>query len=129
MTMTPKQIGERLLAIRNEIVGKFGEQPYICPTLDVQDDGTCRIILWRGNSSSIGTAESETFEGTLDGADKIIAALPSKAEQAKLDFQRDLGNLIDKGHEIGVEVEFMNPLTATMKALSENIITDQRTTK
>ena len=129
MTMTPKQIGERLLAITAALVDKIEEQPWIPPVVKVDDDGMCAIALYRDYSNgnyTLGTVSDETFEGVLDKAAEFIANLPSKSDMAKADFQKDLAKLIDKGSEIGIEVEFMNPLTAAMKALSENIITDQR---
>lgn len=67
----------------------------------------------------------ERFDVVLAEAVSFIEELPS-AEQAKLhDFMGQLGKLIDNGKLVGIEVEFMNPLVATMKRLSENIITYQ----
>lgn len=65
-------------------------------------------------------------EKIFEEADAFIATLPS-AEEAKLrQFMGALANVIDLGKSNGIEVEFMNPLAATMKKLSENILTDQR---
>ena len=62
----------------------------------------------------------------LDKAAAFIAKQPN-AEQAKLqDFMAALGSVIDIGRKHNIEVEFLNPLVATMKTLSENVITDQR---
>lgn len=62
----------------------------------------------------------------FEKAEQIIAALPS-AEEAKLkQFMGALANVIDLGKSNGIELEFMNPLAATMKKLSDNILTDQR---
>jgi hypothetical protein len=62
----------------------------------------------------------------FDKAAAFIAKQPN-AEQAKLqDFMAALGSVIDIGRQHNIEVEFLNPLVATMKTLSENVITDQR---
>jgi len=62
----------------------------------------------------------------LTKAAAFIAEQPD-AEQAKLkDFMAALGSVIDIGRQHNIEVEFLNPLVATMKTLSENVITDQR---
>ena len=54
-----------------------------------------------------------------------IDELPS-IEDAKRDaFIASIGKLIDQGREIGVEVDFLNPLTEMMKKLSSNAITHQ----
>lgn len=68
----------------------------------------------------------KTPEKLFEEAGAFIDTLPS-AEEAKLrQFMGALANVIDLGKSNGIEVEFMNPLAATMKKLSENILTDQR---
>lgn len=62
----------------------------------------------------------------LDDADLFIANLPSRKEAQFQEFMTALGGVIDLGKSNGIEVEFLNPLSATMKKLSENALTDQR---
>jgi hypothetical protein len=62
----------------------------------------------------------------LDAADAIIAALPSPEEARRNEFMSALGKVIDLGRENGIDLEYLNPLSATMKRLSENALTDQR---
>lgn len=62
----------------------------------------------------------------LDEADAFVAAMPSPEQARMNDFMVALGSVIDLGRETNIEVEFVNPLIATMKRLSENVITDQR---
>lgn len=38
---------------------------------------------------------------------------------------KDLGRHIDKGREIGIETEFLNPLAETMQRLSKNAIASE----
>lgn len=68
-------------------------------------------------------------EGTilerLDAADAFIAALPGREEVKFKEFMVALGGVIDLGKDNGIEVEFLNPLRATMKKLSENALTFQ----
>jgi hypothetical protein len=61
----------------------------------------------------------------LDAAEKFIADLPSKEETKFKEFMGALGAVIDLGKANDIEVEFMNPLVATMKKLSENALTHQ----
>lgn len=74
---------------------------------------------------------SQVFRGdkpaeVIANAHAFIAALP-EAEVAKFrEFMGALGNVIDLGRTNGIEVDFINPLTETMKRLSENALTDQR---
>ena len=65
------------------------------------------------------------IEALLLEAERHIANLPS-IEDAKRDaFIAAVGRLIDQGKEIGVEVDFLNPLTALMDKLSTNILTKE----
>lgn len=78
----------------------------------------------------LGNDKYEFMSGPLDEvlgkASEFIATQPD-AEQAKLnDFMAALGSVIDIGKQHGIEADYLNPLVASMKKLSENIITDQR---
>ena len=69
-------------------------------------------------------------EGTigemLAAAGAFIEQLPDAKENKFREFMSALGGVIDLGRENDIEVEFLNPLVATMKQLSENALTDQR---
>lgn len=68
----------------------------------------------------------DSFEDVLTKTEAFIAELPS-ADQAKLHrFMGELGRLIDAGKSSGIDVEYLNPLIASMKRLSENVITHKR---
>ena len=62
----------------------------------------------------------------LAAAAAFIEAQPDAEEVKFNEFMGALGGVIDLGKENGIEVEFLNPLVATMKQLSENALTDQR---
>ena len=69
----------------------------------------------------------KVFTGTADQALEkalaFIAELPD-AKTARLHaFMAKLGAVIDDGRALGVDVEFINPLTDTMKRLAKNAIT------
>lgn len=55
-----------------------------------------------------------------------IDAIPSKEELEHRAFMAQLGRLIDKGREVGVDVDFLNPLTAMMEKLATNALEDKR---
>jgi len=57
--------------------------------------------------------------------DDHIDALISVREAKKNEFIAAMGRLIDKGREIDIDVEYMNPLTEMMGKLSTNIITKE----
>ena len=74
-------------------------------------------------------AAGNTIPDQIADARAWIADLPTPEERATREFQAALGSLIDLGRENGIAVDFLNPLTAMAKSLSENAITDQRVTK
>ena len=65
------------------------------------------------------------FEGLIADTEDYINGLKSVAVIKRDAFVASVGRLIDQGREIGVEVEFLNPLTTMMDKLSSNIITKQ----
>jgi hypothetical protein len=78
----------------------------------------------------LGNGKYKFFRGdigaALSEAAAFIADQPD-AETTKLaDFMAALGSVIDIGRQHGIDAEYLNPLTASMKKLSENVITDQR---
>ena len=87
-------------------------------------------MSWTDKSTTYGEAYhvevADTPFEALEKAAAFVAAQPTP-EQARLnEFLRSLGKVIDLGRANNIEVEFLNPLVATMKTLSENVITDQR---
>ena len=71
----------------------------------------------------------ETVGEAIEIARAIIAKMPDATTRQMQTFMAALGKVIDLGRDNSIDVDFLNPLTATMKALSENIITDQREAK
>lgn len=61
----------------------------------------------------------------INDAFALIEAMPSAEEAKRQQFMASLAKVIDLGRENGIEVDFLNPLTETMKRLSENAITYQ----
>lgn len=68
----------------------------------------------------------DTPDDAFTMASAYVDELPTADEVRMRQFMGALANVIDLGKTNGVEVEFLNPLQATMKKLSENILTDQR---
>lgn len=84
---------------------------------------------WDDPNMTYGRTEitrDEDISVAIDEAFELIASLPSLEDRKREQFLTALGRVIDLGRENGIEVDFINPLTATMKRLSENVITHQR---
>lgn len=71
-------------------------------------------------------SRGDTPKEIFDAATKMVKLLPSKEGRNKQVFMAELASVIDKGKDLGIDVEFLNPLIEQMRALSENIITDKR---
>lgn len=69
-----------------------------------------------------GESPQDVFEETK----AFVMALPNKKDLNKQAFMAELATVIDKGKDLGIDVEFLNPLVEQMRSLSENIITDTR---
>jgi hypothetical protein len=55
-----------------------------------------------------------------------VDAIPTAEEREHQAFMNQLGRLIDKGRDVGIEVDFLNPLTTIMKKLASNALEDKR---
>lgn len=92
------------------------------------------LLAWKPFSARDDVYVSDTYEwirGGTEGeilakADAFIAALPDAEQHRRQEFLTALGNVIDLGRQHNIDVEYVNPLVASMKKLSENVITDQR---
>ena len=62
----------------------------------------------------------------LQEAHAWIDAIPTAEQRAHDAFTKSLGRLIDQGRDIGIEVDFLNPLTAMMTKLATNALEDKR---
>ena len=66
------------------------------------------------------------FDEWFAEAHAWIDAIPTVDERAHQAFTASLGRLIDQGRDIGIEVDFLNPLTAMMEKLATNALEDKR---
>lgn len=78
-----------------------------------------------GKTHFIHLSYEDGFEKLFTQAEAYIANLPSIEDANRDAFIAAVGRLIDQGKEIGIEVDFLNPLTDMMTKLSSNIITKQ----
>lgn len=69
---------------------------------------------------------STWFDEVFAEAHAWIDAIPTADERAHQAFTASLGRLIDQGRDIGIEVDFLNPLTAMMEKLATNALEDKR---
>jgi hypothetical protein len=86
---------------------------------------TSNIAYKAGGSSEyqfIHVEALDGFESLISDTEDYINGLKSVAEIRKDAFVASVGRLIDQGRDIGIEVEFLNPLVDMMGKLSHNIL-------
>lgn len=91
---------------------------------------TFKRSLTHDDVSEMLTDGDEELVSWLDtmiaDANAWVDALPSAEQRAHDAFTKSLGRLIDQGREVGIEVDFLNPLTAMMEKLATNALEDKR---
>jgi len=76
----------------------------------------------------------ETFKATaihelsdaFEKATKFVAELKSKEELEHEEFMAMLGRVMDRARDLGMDEDFINPLTSMMKKLASNALEDKR---
>ena len=126
--MDQATIQSRLDALAAAMIAKALVAPDPC--LFFTANSTPKVhIAWgryRDNTNKCEVFVAETLEGAFDKADAFIAKLPSP-EEAKLKQYLDaVASAVEIGKANEIETDLVNPLVATMKKLSENIITHQK---
>lgn len=129
--MNAAEIHTTMKAMEAAISDKGYYAPLVC--LKVNWVGYDLTLSLEYRSSSWTNVKTEFIHAEIgDGIDgiiakgvKFIAEMTSIEDQKKKDFIAAIGRLIDQGREIGVDVDYMNPLTEMMGKLSTNIITKE----
>lgn len=129
--MTPAEIKaecERLAAV---IADKGYYMPHVTVYLNWVGYDITVNVSWRTSAHSLSQDKflhgkcEEGFDGMLGQADDFVSTMKSIADAQRDAFIAAVGKLIEQGRDIGMEVEFLNPLTAMMSKLSTNIITKE----
>ncbi|MGE3419349.1 MAG: hypothetical protein AB7I42_25105 [Bradyrhizobium sp.] len=129
--MDSKLIQKRVDDLAVAMTAKGMREPHVQAEFKANEESRVYIKRKRGLGRDLLGGECyEFFTGeigaALEKASAFIAEEPN-AEEAKLnDFMAALGGVIDLGRQHNIETDFLNPLVATMKRLSENALTDQR---
>lgn len=128
--MKQSEMKHKVDALANAALAKGLREPEVSVHVKSYQTAPSILLCWKDKSRNFESAYRSFTEDTLEGsfliANEYVENLPTP-EQAKLnEFMACLGKVIDLGKDNGVDVEFLNPLTATMKRLSENALTFQK---
>lgn len=84
----------------------------------VRDDSLHTYKYFRGKT--VGDIDNMVIE-----AREYIKSLKSRAELDHDEFMLMLGRVMDRAKDLGMDEDFINPLTSMMKKLASNAITSQ----
>ena len=124
MAMTLEEIQTRIDALGVCMVAKGLRSPEPEYRVRANMDGNVHISWVKSDVSYAWDRHYKVFD-TLDAADAFVEAMPDRKQRETADFMAKLGDVIDLGRKIDIDVSYVNPLVETMKRLSENVITHQ----
>ncbi|GEM_PF-2883087 len=125
---------EEIYAAINPLPAMLSAKGRVKPRVAIEFEANSRVTVWLywqadkpryGGEEELKGARGDTADEAIAEAIATITAMPSIKDARLHAFMADLGRLIDDGRSVGVDIEYLNPLTETMKRLSENIITYQ----
>ena len=125
--MTADEIQTAVDALMSDMVSRGLRSPTCYAWFKAYADPQI-YLHWDEDGCPHGRTEigrGDTIAEALENASEILEAIPTKEDRDHAEFTRLLANVIDKGRTIGIDVDFLNPLTEMMTKLSTNIITKQ----
>ena len=89
-----------------------------------------KLQMWyypvEGSESRYYYLRGEDISALYAEAAQYISALPCVADLQAEDLRESLATTIEKARKYDMPLDFINPLTASMKRLSENALEDKR---
>jgi len=103
--------------------------PEVMIQIGTQDWRPCRLELnykVRADSTTVYKSfygeEAHNVEEVVEEAKAYIAALKSRTELEHEEFMLMLGRVMDRAKDMGLDADFVNPLTSMMKKLASNAL-------
>jgi hypothetical protein len=131
MTLYSKwELETAMISVKQELKDRELIDPEVTWTISTKDWNPVRMdIQYKVREDSVGTYK--TFYGeSVSDMDNIlievrqhIKSLKSRTELDHDEFMLMLGRVMDRAKELGMDEDFVNPLTAMMKKLATNAIT------
>lgn len=129
--MTPVEIAAEIARIEKLVAGKGYHSPSLTVRLNWVGCELTAVLETRADAHSPFKNEyfhisyEDGFGFLFTQVETYIANLPSITDARRDAFIAAVGKLIDQGRDIGIEVDFLNPLTDMMTKLSSNILTKE----
>lgn len=127
MQLTAEYLRDQAIQLEHALSNRGMTSPDVEIRLNWTAYTEARIVMSYHAQSSykLQTFSAETIAdlpAALDAAWTHVRDLPSAEELRRRDFLKSLSDLIAEGSELGLPVDFLNPLEESMRKLSENIL-------
>lgn len=124
MTFDNAELKEALTKAQTALVEKLGEQPYIGLRLSLDGNNwICGGAYMEMNMiERLDGKPCDAPDDAIRSAMDAIAKLPSKADRGLREFHKKVAEAIDLGRDVGVDLQFINPLIEMSRKLAENAI-------
>ncbi len=125
--MNTKEIRYALIKLNNALL----EKGYSHPDCDLTVTGSDPVTVWVKTSrlaeiaGIFASVEGDTVREALDNALSDIEARESVDDYKKKEAVKSFGRSIDALRTAGFDADFIDPLAANLKAMSENLLTHQ----
>lgn len=126
--MKTDEIQRRLDVMVSAMVGKGKAMPTVYLSLNGMAEPSLSLGWKKRGARNDYDKDYTGLRGSdigplLANAEQVIQDLPALADELLAEFTTQLAATIEMGRGIGINAEFINPLTEAMKRLSENAIT------
>lgn len=120
-------------ALKDTLVKREFLDPEVTLELSTKDWKPCRVeVQFKVRSDSTYTYktfyadDAHEVDDVVGEAEAYISTLKSKAEMEHEEFMAMLGRVMDRAKDMGLDSDFINPLTSMMKKLATNALEDKR---
>lgn len=124
---------EAVKALKDTLVKREFLDPEVTIELSTKDWKPCRVeVQFKVRSDSTYTYKAfyadnaHEVDDVIGEAEAYISTLKSKAEMEHEEFMAMLGRVMDRAKDMGLDSDFINPLTSMMKKLATNALEDKR---
>ena len=127
--MDTAHIQTRVDAVNKIASAKGLKDARACFNVEAYKEHTVSVTWWAGRNGDkfqSWRSKPSDAEKALIQAEAWAEALETLDQRKFTEFMNALGEVIDMGRASNIDVAFVNPLTETMKKLSENALTYQR---
>lgn len=124
---------EAVKALKDTLVKREFLNPEVTLELSTKDWKPCRVeVQFKVRDDSTYTYKTfyadaaHEVDDVVGEAEAYISTLKSKAEMEHEEFMAMLGRVMDRAKDMGLDSDFINPLTSMMKKLATNALEDKR---